>query len=162
MPNQQLLSLIGDLATELDHAEKIILATLKHMATAQKFAVHAELDAAGVPGEGMTRYHERRAAIDRARRTLDASRNIKAMCARCSLFDEQPIFETNSTGIPTEFCRAAWGYTTLVGDAKFGIGISLAMADGAARFCLTVGDALDLAESIVDYVAGTQHQAGNA
>ncbi|MET3134764.1 propanediol dehydratase large subunit [Oxalobacteraceae bacterium GrIS 1.11] len=51
------------LLTELQKAEHIIVAMLNAMTPAQKIKVHAQLDAADISGEGMTRYHERRAAI---------------------------------------------------------------------------------------------------
>lgn len=54
------------LLSELQKAEQIILAMLNAMTSAQKSKVHARLDAAGVSGEGMTRHHERRAAIEAA------------------------------------------------------------------------------------------------
>lgn len=47
-------------------AEQIILTLLAALTPEQKLLVHAKLDAAGLSGEGMTRYHERRAAITAA------------------------------------------------------------------------------------------------
>jgi len=47
----------------LTAAERIIQAMLKAMTAPQKRAVHEGLATAGVSGEGMTRYHERRAAL---------------------------------------------------------------------------------------------------
>jgi hypothetical protein len=51
------------LLLELQHADQIIITMLNAMTTAQKSKVHAKLEADGVSGEGMTRHHERRAAI---------------------------------------------------------------------------------------------------
>lgn len=51
------------LVNELAYAEKIILAMLKHMTTAQKRAAQLEIEDAGAAGDGMTRYHERRAVL---------------------------------------------------------------------------------------------------
>ncbi|MDB5911195.1 MAG: hypothetical protein JWP34_5312 [Massilia sp.] len=51
------------LLVELQHADHIIIAMLNAMTTAQKSKVHAQLETAGVSGEGMTRHHERRAVI---------------------------------------------------------------------------------------------------
>lgn len=60
------------LLTELQKAERIICVMLNEMTTAQKLKVHAQLDAAGVSGDGITRYHERRAAIQAAQAMLAA------------------------------------------------------------------------------------------
>lgn len=54
------------LVDELTAAEQIILVLLNKMTTAQKSAAHIELGKSGVAGEGMTRYHERRAALELA------------------------------------------------------------------------------------------------
>ena len=54
------------LLSELQHAGNIILAMLSAMTIRQKSKVHAKLEAAGISGEGMTRHHERHAAIDAA------------------------------------------------------------------------------------------------
>jgi hypothetical protein len=54
------------LLSELQHADTIIKAMLSAMTVQQKVKVGAQLEAAGVAGEGMTRHHERRAAIDAA------------------------------------------------------------------------------------------------
>ncbi|WP_298407655.1 hypothetical protein [Janthinobacterium sp.] len=51
------------LVDELTAAEQIIQAMLNAMTAPQKRAVHESLATAGVSGEGMTRYHERRAAL---------------------------------------------------------------------------------------------------
>jgi hypothetical protein len=58
--------LAGDLFKELRFAEQIILTMLKHMTTAQRLAAQVELDEAGISGDGMTRFHERRAVLHRA------------------------------------------------------------------------------------------------
>lgn len=55
-----------DLVDELVKAEQIILAMLNAMTLEQKTAVAAKLAADGVSEEGMTRYHERRAALAKA------------------------------------------------------------------------------------------------
>lgn len=54
------------LVEELTAAEQIIQAMLNAMTAPQKRAVHERLAAAGVSDEGMTRYHERRAALELA------------------------------------------------------------------------------------------------
>lgn len=51
------------LVNELSAAEQIIMTMLNAMTAEQKRAVHAQLDQASISGEGMTRYHERRAAL---------------------------------------------------------------------------------------------------
>lgn len=61
------------LVHELTCAEQIILAMLKHMTTAQKRAAAIELDEAGIAGEGMTRYYERRAVLEAAARATSNS-----------------------------------------------------------------------------------------
>ena len=68
MSNAFTLGVTGDLVRELGYAEQIILSMLKHMTPEQKSAAHVELDAAGVSGAGMTRYHERRDVLSRAAR----------------------------------------------------------------------------------------------
>jgi hypothetical protein len=62
-------SLQAQLVHELMCAEKIILAMLKHMTVAQKRAAGIEIEEAGIAGEGMTRYHERRAVLASAAKT---------------------------------------------------------------------------------------------
>jgi hypothetical protein len=54
------------LLSELQHADTIIKAMLNALTVQQKVKVGAQLEAAGVASEGMTRHHERRAAIDAA------------------------------------------------------------------------------------------------
>lgn len=54
------------LLVELHHADRIILAMLATMTIQQKAKVHAELEAAGISGEGMTRANERLAVIEAA------------------------------------------------------------------------------------------------
>lgn len=56
----------ADLVDELSKAEKIILAMLNAMTPAQKTKVSAKLYAADISPDGMTRYHERRAALAKA------------------------------------------------------------------------------------------------
>jgi hypothetical protein len=66
--------MVAPLLLELKNSDRIIIAMLNAMTTAQKSKVHARLDAAGVSGEGMTRHHERRAVIDAAEAaTVEAS-----------------------------------------------------------------------------------------
>jgi hypothetical protein len=48
---------------ELAHAEAIIKAMLHVMTSEQKAAVATALETAGESNEGLTRYHERRAAL---------------------------------------------------------------------------------------------------
>jgi hypothetical protein len=54
------------LLAELQHADTIIKTMLNAMTIQQKVKVGAQLEAAGIAGEGVTRHHERRAAIDAA------------------------------------------------------------------------------------------------
>jgi hypothetical protein len=60
------------LLSELQKADDIIIAMLNAMTTPQKSKVHVKLDAANISGEGMTRHHERRAAIDAGEAALAA------------------------------------------------------------------------------------------
>jgi hypothetical protein len=61
------------LLAELQHAETIIKTMLGAMTVQQKIKVGAQLEAAGVAGEGMTRYHERRAVIEAANAVTPSS-----------------------------------------------------------------------------------------
>lgn len=63
---------------ELVKAEQIILRMLNALTTEQKDIAYAKLIADGVGGEGMTRYHERRGALDAMRRVMDADALIGA------------------------------------------------------------------------------------
>jgi hypothetical protein len=81
-------SIAASLLSELRHADAIIKAMLNALTLQQKTKVHAQLDAAGVSGEGMTRANERRAAIEAAVASLanegattarDAA-NVSEMC----------------------------------------------------------------------------------
>lgn len=62
--------LAGDLVRELDYAEQIILVMLRHMPLEQKSDVGTMLARKGIPGQGMTRYHERLDVLTRARAAL--------------------------------------------------------------------------------------------
>jgi hypothetical protein len=62
--------MVAPLLQELKNSEQIIIAMLNAMTTAQKSKVHAQLEADGVSVEGMTRHHERRAAIAAAEAAL--------------------------------------------------------------------------------------------
>lgn len=55
-----------DLLTELRNADQIIRVMLNAMTPAQQSKVYTKLDALGVTGEGMSRYHERQAVITAA------------------------------------------------------------------------------------------------
>lgn len=54
------------LLAELQHADTIIKTMLNAMTVQQKVKVGAQLEASGIAGEGVTRHHERQAAIDLA------------------------------------------------------------------------------------------------
>ncbi|WP_373989451.1 hypothetical protein [Duganella sp. BuS-21] len=54
---------ITNLLAELHHADHIIKTMLRAMTVQQQARVGAQLEAAGVAGEGMTRHHERAAVI---------------------------------------------------------------------------------------------------
>lgn len=59
------------LLAELHHADHIIKAMLNAMTDKQKATVSERLEAAGVTGEGMTRHHERLAAMEAAQAGAD-------------------------------------------------------------------------------------------
>jgi hypothetical protein len=63
------ISITASLLSELQHADAIIKAMLNALTAEQKVKVHAQLDAAGVSGEGMVRANERRAVIEAASAT---------------------------------------------------------------------------------------------
>lgn len=60
------MSAIDSLLAELRHADHIIKVMLNAMTAQQKAKVGAQLEADGVAGEGITRHHERAAAIEAA------------------------------------------------------------------------------------------------
>jgi hypothetical protein len=64
--NAALLAAAPELLDELQRAELIILAMLNVMTDAQKSLVHEQLQAAFIVDDALTRYHERRAVIERA------------------------------------------------------------------------------------------------
>jgi hypothetical protein len=66
MRRTSLPCITASLLSELRQAETIIKAMLNALTVQQKAKVHAQLDAAGVSGESMTRVNERRAAIEAA------------------------------------------------------------------------------------------------
>jgi hypothetical protein len=66
----------SNLLAELQKAEQIIIVMLNAMTPAQKLKVHAQLDDAGVSGDGMTRYHERRSAMETAQAMLAAHGSV--------------------------------------------------------------------------------------
>lgn len=57
------MSATASLLTELRHADHIIKTMLNAMTVHQQARVGAKLEADGVAGEGMTRHHERAAAL---------------------------------------------------------------------------------------------------
>ncbi len=63
----------ANLVAELRHADHIIKTMLNAMTVHQQARVGAELEAAGVAGEGMTRHHERAAVIAAAAAPASAS-----------------------------------------------------------------------------------------
>lgn len=77
MTNPTDTTLARDLASELTLSEKIIIAMLNNMTLEQKRIAHEQLDAAGVSNEGMTRFHERRAVLQRAAAQLAQDNNQK-------------------------------------------------------------------------------------
>ncbi|TFW13278.1 hypothetical protein E4L98_29185 [Duganella callida] len=54
---------VAALLTELHHSDYIIKTILRAMTVQQQARVGAELERAGIAGEGMTRHHERAAVI---------------------------------------------------------------------------------------------------
>ncbi|OZI26833.1 hypothetical protein CAL26_05840 [Bordetella genomosp. 9] len=64
--NARLMTAAPDLLAELHAAEEIILVMLNVMTPAQKARADEKLTHAGISPDGMTRYHERRAAIVKA------------------------------------------------------------------------------------------------
>ncbi len=73
------------LLSELKKAEQIIPAMLATMSAAQKLKLAAQLDAAGISGEGMTRHHERRAVIEAAAAAMAAPSAVTVPAAAVSL-----------------------------------------------------------------------------
>lgn len=73
----------AQLLHELTCAKKIILAMLKHMTVAQKCAAGAEIEDAGIAGEGMTRYHERHAVLASATQMEDTDAATPVFCKDC-------------------------------------------------------------------------------
>lgn len=65
--------LLADVLDELERAELVIQTMLGFMGTEQKARMAAALEAAHLAGEGATRYHERRAVIERAAAALKAA-----------------------------------------------------------------------------------------
>lgn len=63
------INTIASLLSELQRADTIIKVMLNALTAEQKAKVHAQLDAAGVSGEGMVRANERRAVIEAASAT---------------------------------------------------------------------------------------------
>ncbi|MYN10297.1 hypothetical protein [Pseudoduganella aquatica] len=85
----------SQLLTELQHADAIIKSMLNAMTTEQKTKVHAQLDAAGVSGEGMTRANERGATITAAlavhaeTSAEPGAVDVKGMCAQAEIIEMQ-------------------------------------------------------------------------
>lgn len=71
--NGALLAAAPELLDELQRAEMIILAMLNAMTEEQKALVFRQLQAAFIADDTMTRYHERRAVIERAMGTAKVS-----------------------------------------------------------------------------------------
>ena len=69
------------LLAELRHADHIIKVMLNALTTQQQARVGAKLEAAGVAGEGMTRHHERAAAIAAATATPASASTTGRMTA---------------------------------------------------------------------------------
>jgi hypothetical protein len=70
---------ITNLLTELHHADHIIKTMLRAMTVQQQARVGAELEAAGVAGDGITRHHERAAVIAAATAPADVSQQLRAI-----------------------------------------------------------------------------------
>ncbi len=83
--DQAQAGVVPHLLFELQHADSIILAMLGAMTIQQKSKVHAQLEAAGISGEGMTRYHERRAVIEAATAAMAAPSGDTAPASALSL-----------------------------------------------------------------------------
>lgn len=64
--------LLAEVLAELERAEVVIQTMLGFMTTEQKACMAEVLEAAHIAGEGATRYHERRAVIERATAALKA------------------------------------------------------------------------------------------
>lgn len=69
------------LLAELRHADHIIKVMLNALTTQQQAHVGAKLEAAGVAGEGMTRHHERAAAIVAGAAALTSASTTGRMAA---------------------------------------------------------------------------------
>ncbi len=83
--DQAQAGVVPHLLFELQHADSIILAMLAAMTMQQKAKVHAQLEAASIAGEGMTRHHERRAVIEAAVADMAAPSGGTAPAAALSL-----------------------------------------------------------------------------
>lgn len=68
---------ITNLLTELRHADHIIKTMLRAMTVQQQARVGAELEAAGVAGDGITRHHERAAVIAAATAPAGVSQQLR-------------------------------------------------------------------------------------
>ena len=68
---------IPALLTELHHADYIIKTMLRAMTVQQQARVGAELEAAGVAGDGITRHHERAAVIAVATAPASVSQHLR-------------------------------------------------------------------------------------
>jgi hypothetical protein len=62
--------LLADVLHELERAEQVIRTMLGMMTTRQQMRMAGMLEAARIAGEGATRYHERRAVIERTAAAL--------------------------------------------------------------------------------------------
>jgi hypothetical protein len=68
---------ITNLLAELHHADYIIKTMLRAMTVQQQVRVGAELEAAGVAGDGITRHHERAAVIAAATAPVGVSQQLR-------------------------------------------------------------------------------------
>lgn len=132
-------NLQAQLVHELTCAEKIILTMLKHMTVAQKRAAGVEIEEAGIAGEGMTRYHERRAVLERA---TAATLHVAAPGEQT----ERPEIRKPLWAYTPATWRGTTGPTSDTGE----IGISFDTQSGEAlRVRIPVSHALDVATSII-------------
>jgi hypothetical protein len=82
-PTSPAPSALPAVLAELQHADHIIKTMLNAMSMQQQARVGAQLEAAGLAGDGMTRHHERRAAIEAANAApasaLDAACRLRSI-----------------------------------------------------------------------------------
>ena len=115
------------LLAELRHADHIIKVMLNALTTQQQARIGAKLEAAGVAGEGMTRHHERAAAIAAAvaaRASASTTGRMVAIAQQAGLIvTEAKAVDVLLRGMPS----------TVGGALPPALGGSIALMRGAAQ-----------------------------